>query len=430
MPILGDFSEIERILDEVTVPRFVKVRQIFNAPAVKQVELAVQEELKKDKIKQLLRPGMRVAVAVGSRGIANIALITKTTLDFLKAQGVEPFIIPAMGSHGGATAEGQKKILEEFGITEEAMGVPILSSMEVEKVGEASGLPVYVDKYVLAADGVIIINRIKPHTAFRGVIESGIVKMSVIGLGKQKGAESCHQLGMNHFDQKLIPASKVVFEKANLLFGLAILENAYDQTSEIHAIPADEILEVEPKLLEKAKRLMPKILFNPLDILIVDEIGKDISGDGMDPNVTGRFSTTFAKGELETERIVVLGLTEKTEGNGNGIGAADITTMRVFDRFIMAKTYINAITAAFPPTVRIPMVMRSDDYAIRCAIKTSYCLQPEKLKIVRIKNTLHVNEIYISEGLLAEAMANPQIEVLSELEPFQYDESGNLLTGF
>ncbi|GAB6180024.1 lactate racemase domain-containing protein [Desulfotomaculum defluvii] len=426
MPILGDFSEIERILDEVSVPRFVKVRQIFQAPQIESVETAVLEELNKEKIKHRLRPGMRVAVAVGSRGIANIAQITKTTLDFLKTQGVEPFIIPAMGSHGGATAEGQKEVLETLGITEEAMEVPILSSMEVEQIGEANGLPVFVDKYVLGADGVIIINRIKPHTAFRGVIESGIVKMSVIGLGKQKGAESCHQLGMNHFDQKLIPASKVTFEKANLLFGLAILENAYDQTAEIHAVPVDEILEVEPKLLEKAKVLMPKILFNPLDILVVDEIGKDISGDGMDPNVTGRFSTTFAKGELETERIVVLGLSDKTEGNGNGVAPADITTMRLYDSFIMAKTYINALTAAFPPTVRIPMVMRSDDYAIRCAIKTSYCLQSEKLKIVRIKNTLHLEEIYISEGLLAEAMAHPQIEVLGELAPFHYDKSGNL----
>lgn len=430
MPILGDFSEIERILDEVTVPRFVKAKQIFDAPTLENVGAALLEELNKEKITQLLRPGMRVAVAVGSRGIANIALMTKTTLDFLKSQGVETFITPAMGSHGGATAEGQKKVLETLGITEEAMGVPILSSMEVEQVGEASGLPVFVDKHVLATDGVIIINRIKPHTAFRGVIESGLVKMSVIGLGKQKGAESCHQLGMNHFDQKLIPASKVTFEKANLLFGLAVLENAYDQTSEIHAVPVSEILEVEPKLLEKAKQLMPKILFNPLDILVVDEIGKDISGDGMDPNVTGRFSTTFAKGELESERVVVLGLTEHTEGNGNGIAPADITTMRVFNQFIMAKTYINAITAAFPPTVRIPMVMRSDDYALRCAIKTSYCLQPEKLRIVRIKNTLHVNEIYISEGLLEEAKANPHIEIVGELEPFQYDVEGNLLTGF
>ncbi|MEG6520733.1 lactate racemase domain-containing protein [Desulfotomaculum sp. 1211_IL3151] len=430
MPIPGDFSEIERILDEVLVPRFVKVRQLFHAPKIEKVDAAVFEGLNKEKIKRLLHPGMKVAVAVGSRGITNIAQITKTTLEFLTTQGVEPFIIPAMGSHGGATAEGQKEVLETLGITEESMGVPILSSMGVEQVGEANGLPVFVDKHVLAADGVIIINRIKPHTAFRGVIESGIVKMSVIGLGKQKGADSCHQLGMNHFDQKLIPASKITFEKANLLFGIAILENAYDQTSEIHAVPVDEILEVEPKLLEKAKERMPRILFNPLDVLVVDEIGKDISGDGMDPNVTGRFSTTFAKGELITERIVVLGLTEKTEGNGNGVAPADITTMRLYNSFNMAKTYINALTAAFPPTVRIPMVMRSDDYAIRCAIKTSYCLQPEKLRIVRIKNTLHLEEIYISEGLLAEAMANPQIEILGEPEPFQYDEFGNLLTNY
>ncbi len=428
MPVLGDFSMIERILDEVGIPKFAKARQNLPAPVLDNVEEAVLTELNREKIKRLLTPGMKVAVAVGSRGITNISKIVKTTIDFLKSQFIEPFIIPAMGSHGGATAEGQKQVLAEFGITEQMMGVPILSSMEVEKIGEASGMPVYVDKYALTADGVIIINRIKPHTAFRGVIESGIIKMSVIGLGKQKGAESCHQLSMNRFDRHLIAMSKVVFEKVNVLFGLAILENAYDQTAEIHAIPVPEIFENEPRLLEKAKSLIPKVLLNPLDVLIVDEIGKDISGDGMDPNVTGRFSTKFAHGELEVERIVVLGLTEKTEGNANGLGAADITTERVFNNFNMAKTYINAITAAFPPTVRIPMVMRNDNYAIRCAIKTSYCLQPERIRIVRIKNTLHVDEIYISEGLLPEAMTNPQIEILSKPEPFKFDKFGNLLT--
>lgn len=427
MAVLGDFSEIKRILDGVKLPRFIKVRQVFDCPVIENVYETVINELNKEKVKQLIKPGMKIAIAAGSRGIANLAQIVKATVDFLKGCGTEPFIIPAMGSHGGATAEGQKQVLAEFGITEQTMGVPIKSSMEVEEIGVVDGTPVYVDKYALAADGVVLINRIKPHTAFRGIIESGLIKMSVIGLGKQKGAESCHQLSMKNFDRRLIEMSKVVFSKVNILFGLAILENAYDQTAEIHAIPAHEILEVEPKLLIKAKNLMPKILFNPLDILIVDELGKDISGDGMDPNVTGRFSTKYAQGELEVERIVVLRLTEKTEGNANGIGAADITTMRVYEEFNMAKTYINAITAAFPPTVRIPMVMPNDEYAIKCAAKTSYCLNYEQLRIVRIKNTLHVKEIYISEALLPEALNNPQIVILSEPEPLKFDEMGNLI---
>ncbi|MDI3529293.1 MAG: hypothetical protein PWQ23_1112 [Thermoanaerobacter sp.] len=426
MSVLGDFKEIEKILSEVKIPKFLKVRQVFSAPVVENINDTVVRELSNEKIKQLLKPGMKVAVAVGSRGITNLAKIVKATIDFLKSQGVEPFIIPAMGSHGGATAEGQKQVLAEFGITEQTMGVPILSSMDVEQIGVVEGTPVYIDKYALAADGVVLVNRIKPHTAFRGIIESGLIKMSVIGLGKQKGAEACHQLSMKNFDQRLIQFSKIIFEKANILFGVAILENAYHQTAQIQAIPGSEILEREPKLLETAKSLMPKILFNPLDILIVDEIGKDISGDGMDPNVTGRFSTKFAYGELEVERIVVLGLTKETEGNGNGIGAADITTMRVYENINMAKTYINAITAAFPPTVRIPMVMPNDEYAIKCAIKTSYCLNSEQLRIVRIKNTLYLNEIYISEALLPEAMNNPQIEILSNPEPLKFDENGNL----
>ncbi|ADQ06241.1 conserved hypothetical protein [Caldicellulosiruptor hydrothermalis 108] len=427
MAIIGDYTEIIKMLNEVKLPKFVKVRQVFEAPVINNISEVLINELNKEKIKKMLKPKMKIALAVGSRGIANLASIVKTTVDFLKSCDTEPFIIPAMGSHGGATAEGQKRVLAEYGITEQTIGVPIKSSMEVEQIGTVDGTPVYVDKFALSADGVILINRIKPHTAFRGIIESGLIKMSVIGLGKQKGAESCHQLSMKDFDKRLIEMSKVIFSKVKILFGIAIIENAYDQTAEIHAIPSSEILEVEPKLLIKAKSLMPKILFNPLDILIVDELGKDISGDGMDPNVTGRFSTRYAKGDLEVERIVVLRLTEKTEGNANGIGAADITTLKVFENMNMAKTYINAITAAFPPTVRIPMVMPNDEYAIKCAAKTSYCLDYEKLRIVRIKNTLQVGEIYISESLLPEARKNPQIEILSEPEPLKFDEEGNLI---
>jgi len=428
MAVVGDFSTIKKILDGVSVPKFVKVRQVFNAPVLKNIEDSLLAQLNDEKIKSLLRPKMKVAVAVGSRGIANLPQITKTTIAFLKSQSIDPFIIPAMGSHGGATAEGQKQVLAELGITEEAMGVPICSSMEVEKAGEAGGLPVYVDKYALAADGVVIINRIKPHTAFRGVIESGIIKMSVIGLGKQKEADSAHCLSMERFDKRLIPASKVTFKKANVLFGVATLENAYDQVAEVHVIPASEVWDKEPPLLEKAKKLMPKVLFNPLDILIVDRIGKNISGDGMDPNITGRFTVSYVKGELKTERIVVLGMTKETEGNGNGVGVADITTRRFFDEFNMAKSYINSLTAAFPPTVKIPMVMPNDDYAIKCAVKTCYRLQFEQIRAVRIKDTLHLSEIYISEALLDEAEANPQIEILGKPEPFIYNEKGDLLT--
>lgn len=428
MAVFGDFSTIKKILDEVSVPKFVKVRQIFDAPVLKDIEQSLLGQLNDEKIKGFLKPKTKVAVAVGSRGIANLPQITKTTIDFLKSQSVEPYIIPAMGSHGGATAEGQKQVLAELGITEEAMGVPIRSSMEVEKIGEAGGLPVYVDKNALAADGVVIINRVKPHTAFRGIIESGIIKMSVIGLGKQRGADSAHQLSMEGFDKKLIAASKIIFEKAKVLFGVAVLENAYDKVAEIHVIPAAEVLDKEPLLLEKAKKLMPKVLFNPLDILIVDEIGKNISGDGMDPNITGRFTVSYIKGDLKVTRVVVLGMTKETEGNGNGIGVADITTKRFFDEFDMSKSYINSITAALPPTVRIPMVMPNDNYAIRCAVKTSYCSQSEQIRAVRIKDTLHLNEIYISEALLDEAKTNPQIEILGEPEPFKYDENGDLLT--
>ncbi|MDK2879369.1 MAG: hypothetical protein PWR06_2085 [Thermoanaerobacteraceae bacterium] len=264
----------------------------------------------------------------------------------VKQYGGEPFIIPAMGSHGGATPEGQKRVLDELGITEVRVGAPIVSRLDVEFLGKTDeNIPVFTSKDALNAYAVILVNRVKPHALFRGDIEGDLIKMSVIGLGKQKGVDLCHKMGFNHFAERLKAMSQIVLSRVPVVLGVAILENAYDETADICVLAPDEFFTMEPVLLEKAKSWMPKILLNNLDVLIVDELGKDISGDGMDPNITGRFASDYARGDLKADRIVVLRLTEKTEGNANGIGVADITTLKVIGETNFTKGYITSITA-------------------------------------------------------------------------------------
>jgi hypothetical protein len=349
----------------------------------------------------------------------------------VKKYGGNPFIIPAMGSHGGATPEGQKNVLEELGITEEKVGAPIVSNLDVEFLGNTDeGIPVYTSKDALNSDAVILVNRVKPHTSFRGDIESGLIKMSVIGLGKQKGADLCHKMGFYRFAERLKAMAQIVLSRVPVVLGVALLENAYDETADVRVLTAGEFFTVEPVLLEKAKSWMPKILLDDLDVLVVDELGKDISGDGMDPNITGRFASDYAKGDLKVDRIVVLRLTEKTEGNANGIGMADITTLKVLEDTDFTKGYINTITAALPRTVRLPMVMPDDRSAIKAAIKTANNLdyKGENSRIVRIKNTLHLEYIYVSEALLEDVKNHPQLEIVKGPISFEFDSNGQLLT--
>jgi hypothetical protein len=330
-----------------------------------------------------------------------------------------------MGSHGGATAEGQRDVLEQLGVTEQAVGAPIRSSMEVVEIGRLpNGLPIYVDQLAYEADQVVVINRIKPHTAFRGPVESGLMKMLTIGLGKQKGAEAAHAYGFKYMAEHVPAMAREILKKVPILFGLATIENAYDRPAKIVAVPAEKIEETEPGLLLEAKALMPKILFDPIDVLIVDEIGKDISGDGMDPNITGRYPTPYASGGPEVKRIVVLGLTERTHGNANGIGLADITTKKVFDSVDWVKGYANALTSTVVKTVKMPMFLETETLAVKAAIKTCNAFDLTKVRVVRIKNTLELKEIWISEGLLAEAKERKEIEILSDPVPLQSQLEG------
>ena len=421
---------IRTLLQDVTVPKMARIRQIFDDTHIAEQDIpkVLREQLSRPAIADAIPAGGEVAITVGSRGVANIPLITKTIADFVKEKGATPFIVPAMGSHGGAMAEGQRLIIESYGVTEEAMGCEIRASMETVQIGTTEdGRPVRIDKYAAEADGIIVAGRIKPHTAFRGPYESGLMKMMAIGLGKQYGASIVHAAGFEHFAEDIPKYGTAILNNAKVLFGVGILENAYDKTRELHALTPQEIIDEEPELLLKAKSYMPRICFDSCDVLIVDEIGKDISGDGMDPNISGRFCTDCASGGINAQRVAVLDLTAASQGNANGLGLADVTTRRVLDKMDFEATYPNTITNKITETMKIPMVMESDKLAIQMAIRTCFGINEAAPRIVRIKNTMAMEYIEISEAMLEEAKRDPQIDIVSEPAPLPFDGNDDLL---
>ncbi len=420
---------IQSLLQGIPLPRMVKVRQKFDAPADGNVEQTLRNEIAKEAVAKKIQPGMRIAVAVGSRGLADLPVLVRVTVEELKKRGAHPFIVPAMGSHGGATAAGQQEVLANLGITEKTAGCSIISSMEVIEVGRlANGLAVLIDKQAHEADGIVVIARIKPHTAFRGASESGLAKMLTIGLGKQKGADSCHAYSFKYMAQFVVDMAKIKLEQCKFLFGVATVENAYDQIRIVEAVPAEDFIKRDQELLPLARISMAKLNFNQIDVLIVDKIGKDISGDGMDPNITGRYPTPYARGGPEISKLVVLDLTERTHGNANGMGPADFTTRKLFNKIDYESTYANALTSTVCEPIRIPMILESDQQAIAAAIKTCNARELSKVRVVRIKNTLQLGEIYISEAMLSEAEQHEQLEVCSEPQLMNFDESGNLVS--
>lgn len=422
---MGDI--LYELLKDIPIPKMVRVRQRFDGSRLDDPARTLADELKKPGTVDRIRPGDSVAIAVGSRGIANIALLTKVTVDAIKHAGGRPFIVPAMGSHGGATAEGQAEVLAHLGITEETVGAPIRSSMEVVKLAELdNGLPVYVDKFASEADAIVVINRVKPHTAFRGPVESGLLKMVAIGLGKQKGAEATHQLGFKYMAENILNMSRAMMARLPIRFGVAVVENAYDETCIVEAVPAERFEEREPELLQEARRRLPKLLFDPIDVLVIDYIGKNISGDGMDPNVTGRYPTPYASGGPQVTKMVVLDLTEETRGNANGVGTADFTTRRLVEKMDKAATFANGLTSTVCAPTKISTYFDNDKMAIQAAIKTCNILDYTKCRLVRIRDTLHLGEIEISVNLLDEARRHPDVEVLSEPYEWVFDEEGNL----
>ncbi|MBQ3864507.1 MAG: DUF2088 domain-containing protein [Clostridia bacterium] len=421
-------AEILALMDSIQLPKMVRVRQKMYSEHIEPADLpgVIADRLSQPKFSNTFRAGARIAITAGSRGVANIPVILKAVADFLKTKGAYPFIVPAMGSHGGATAEGQKKLLAGYGITEESIGVPILSSMEVKQVGTTcEGHPVYIDKNAAEADGIVLVGRIKPHTDFQGPYESGLMKMMTIGLGKRQGADTCHEEGFAHMAHLVPLFGNVILQNAPVISGIGLIENAYDQTAEVHALLPAEIPDEEPKLLNRARSIMARILIPESDVLVVDRIGKDISGDGMDPNISGTFIPPLQGGH-KAQRTVVLDLTDATHGAALGIGCADVTTRRLFDKIDYSATCVNAITCTVLQFVKIPIVMPSDEKALQIAVRTCTLIDKKNPKIVRIRDTMRVGEIEISEALLPEALQNPDLEVLDDPKPWAFDADGNL----
>jgi len=422
-PIIAD------MVNKQFLPKMFKVRQIFPRPQIRPEAIpgVIDELLSVDKFESQIKPGMKIAITAGSRGVANIEIVTRALVDFVKKQGASPFIVPSMGSHGGATAEGQTEILESFDITEETMGCPIVSSMETVKIGvNEEGVDVHIDKHAQESDGIIVVGRIKPHTCFRAPFESGVMKMIAIGLGKQYGAELLHETGFKNLGKSVPMFGKVIIENSPVLFGVGLIENAFDETCKIAVMNADEIEVQEPPLLQEAFANMPQILVDECDVLIVDQIGKNFSGDGMDPNITGTFVSEYASGGIVSQSVCILDLSDETHGNAIGIGVAHATTKRAFDKVELAKMYPNAITSTVVEGVKIPMIMESDKEAIQVCVKICNEIDKQNPRIVRIPNSLHLEYIWLSESYYEEAKQNPRLVIESEPAEFAFDVDGNL----
>jgi len=420
---------VSNLLKDVPIPKFVKIKQVFPRPKIERSDIpkVINDLISPAKFSDRIKPGMRVCITAGSRGVANVDIITKSIVDFCKSKGAEPFVIPAMGSHGGATAEGQLEILASYNITEETMGCPIVSCMDTVEIGVTEeGHHVRIDKNAAGADAIIVSCRIKPHTGFRGPYESGIMKMMTIGMGKQAGAEVCHEAGFKHMARLVPMFGRVIRDNAPVIFAVATIENAFDETAKLVALTPDEFDEMEPKYLKEAFANMPRIMFDECDVLVVDEIGKNISGDGMDPNISGTFCTPYASGGIKSQRVAVLGLTEETHGNGIGMGMASAISKRVWDQVDLQKGYPNAITSTVLVCAAVPPIMDNDKEAIQICIRTANEIDKNNPRIVRIPNTLHIEHIMISEAMLDEARKNPNIVIESEPFELPFNEEGNL----
>ncbi len=421
---------VESVTDEFS--QMLRVRQRFDTTPPVDVEASVAAGFAA--ILEQLKPGMRIAVGVGSRGISNLAKIVVAVIGELKNAGVEPFIIPAMGSHGGATPEGQAQLLAGYGVTEASMGVPVCASMEVESLGQMDdGQEVLWSCEALAADGVIVINRVKPHTSFSRPVGSGLTKMLVVGLGKHAGASAYHAAALKlGYGEELMRLADVIIRRAPVLGGVAIVENAVHETARVEVLAADAILRREPELCIEASAMMPALPFDEIDLLIVDQIGKNISGTGMDTNTIGRSSNGYhlVPGQAATKpfiwRIFVRGLTLESHGNAIGIGLAEATTMRLVTGVDTAALYTNSLTSRSVLSAKLPMAFETDSEAIRAMLSSLPDADPTKARLVRIRDTLSLGTLEVSAALATEVEAHPALEPLGQAEPMRFDKSGNL----
>ncbi|WP_209427004.1 lactate racemase domain-containing protein [Pararhodobacter sp. SW119] len=425
-----------RLVADTPLPRIALCRQRFDAARIDDPAAAVADAMGAPCVAERVKPGMRIAVTAGSRGLASFPELLTAIIRELQARGAQPFVVPSMGSHGGATAEGQRAVLAKLGVTEDVIGCPIESSMETVEVGRLeNGMSVQMDRLAQEADGIVLFNRIKPHTSFRAPLESGVAKMLAIGLGKQSGAEACHSRGIDRVGEFVALMARMKLERCKVLFAIGTIENAYDQLSRVVVLDRDGMMDAEVPLLREAMANMPRLplgdpaapLANgPLDVLVVDEIGKEFSGTGMDPNITGRFSSPRMTGGPEISRLAVLGLSERTAGNGNGAARADVVTQRLADAFDREPVYANALTSTVLTQAALPMVMPDDRTAIQTVVRTCLAEDPARPRLLRIANTLQLEWLYASEAMLPELAARPGIEVVGELEELRF-EGGRLV---
>ena len=419
-------SEINSILKDVRLPKVYKVKQKFEKEKI--------DDVRGDLIKKLnakswdIKKNQKIAITAGSRGISHYELLLKTIVDFVKSKGAIPFIVPAMGSHGGATAYGQEKMLKNLGIDKKTMGCEIISSMDVVKIGYAhDNLPVYIDKNAYRADGIIIFNRVKMHTSFRGKYESGLIKMLSIGLGKRKGADAIHAERFEHMADNILACAKVSLEKLNIIGGVCTIENGYDEVADIFVLDKNEILQREPQILQKSKSLMPRIYLDDIDVLIVKEIGKNISGTGMDTNVIGRFHTKAASGGPNITKVGILDLSNESLGNANGVGLSDFATKKLYNKINFDYTYLNALTSTEPNSIKLPMILDNDELVIKACAKTCGILDSNKIKLVIIENTKNLNELYMSKVAYDSVVEKNKVEIISNEKEISFDEEGNLI---
>ena len=425
-------STSTRLIENIKLPKFVRVKQDFphNEMTKDEIIKCIADNFARPEIKATIKPGMSICITAGSRGVANIDTVTRAIVDNVKALGAEPFIIPAMGSHGGATAEGQTEILTSYNITEESMGCPIRATMETVRIGYAEeiGEEVQIDRYAHEADGIIVVNRIKAHTGFKGHLESGLMKMMTIGLGKQAGAYVAHKAGDDNMPPRLDAIGREIIRKANILFGVGLMENAHDGTFKIPFLLPDEIPEKEPGLLNEAKAAMAKIFLDACDVIILEQIGKNFSGGGMDPNVVGRSRLPIG---IKSERMGIFGLSEESHGNATGMGRADVGTMRFFNQISFDATYPNAITDHDSSVYKVPLIMDNDKECIQASMAICLNMDAANPRILILKNSLDVETILISEALIPEAKTREQLTILDE-EPFEleFDADGNFITKY
>ena len=408
----------------------VRIEQHIEAPVVADIPAAVRAELDEIEAGSLVKAGDRIAITGGSRGVANIDIVIKATADYLKELGAKPFVVPAMGSHGGATAEGQRDVLAHYGITEETVGAPIEATMDTVEIGKtADGLPVLLDRNAAEADGIVPLNRIKAHTDFKGSIESGLLKMMAIGLGKQRGANMYHRAFFHHgFEHVILTVGSLMLDTGKIVFGLGLVENAHEHTAKVTAMRPNELFRRERELLVEAKSLMGRLPFDTLDLLVIDWMGKNISGTGMDTNIIGRMMQNF---EPEPEkpailRIFVRDLTEESNGNATGVGLADFTTTRLVEKMDRYATYMNGITGLGPQKSKIPFYYDSDKEALEVALNTIGLTPPGEAKVARVESTLTLATLDISEAFIEDAKLRSDLEIVGEAKPFEFDASGNL----